>query len=78
MTDTNTVQHEDYSIKLVAVGDGAVGKTCLLNVFDKGQFPDHYEPTVFENHEFNVTEKFDIPEIAGKVRLFLILVYNRN
>src|SRR6266498_4775287 len=45
--------------KLVIVGDGACGKTCLLIVFSKGTFPDFYVPTVFENY---VT----IIEIDGK------------
>ncbi|KAI6216970.1 Ras-like GTP-binding protein RHO isoform X1 [Aphelenchoides fujianensis] len=36
--------------KLVIVGDGACGKTCLLIVFSKDQFPDVYVPTVFENY----------------------------
>ncbi|KAI8874160.1 hypothetical protein GQ42DRAFT_73145, partial [Ramicandelaber brevisporus] len=35
--------------KLVCVGDGACGKTCLLSVFDKERFPVEYVPTVFEN-----------------------------
>ncbi|GAA5898614.1 hypothetical protein JCM5296_005941 [Sporobolomyces johnsonii] len=38
------------SRKVVVVGDGACGKTSLLNVFVHGNFPDVYEPTVFENH----------------------------
>ncbi|GAA5891113.1 hypothetical protein JCM6882_006425 [Rhodosporidiobolus microsporus] len=35
---------------IVVVGDGACGKTSLLNVFVHGHFPEDYEPTVFENH----------------------------
>ena len=34
--------------KLVIVGDGACGKTSLLSVFALGEFPESYEPTIFE------------------------------
>ncbi|KAJ3085367.1 GTP-binding protein Rho1 [Quaeritorhiza haematococci] len=40
--------------KLVIVGDGACGKTCLLIVFSKGHFPEVYVPTVFENYVADV------------------------
>ncbi|AAS50954.1 ABR182Wp [Eremothecium gossypii ATCC 10895] len=40
--------------KLVIVGDGACGKTCLLVVFSKGQFPEIHVPTVFENYVADV------------------------
>ena len=36
--------------KLVIVGDGACGKTCLLVVFSRDQFPELYVPTVFETY----------------------------
>ncbi|KAJ5074464.1 gtp-binding protein rhoa [Anaeramoeba ignava] len=40
--------------KLVCVGDGATGKTCLLSVFSKGEFPELYVPTVFESQEKDI------------------------
>jgi len=40
--------------KLVLLGDGASGKTSLLNVFTRGFFPTVYEPTVFENYVHDI------------------------
>ncbi|KAJ3238110.1 GTP-binding protein Rho1 [Chytriomyces hyalinus] len=34
--------------KVVVVGDGACGKTNLLNVLIRGVFPEMYEPTIVE------------------------------
>jgi len=36
--------------KAVVCGDGACGKTSLLNVYTRGYFTQVYEPTVFENY----------------------------
>lgn len=50
--------------KLVIVGDGACGKTCLLIVFSKDQFPEVYVPTVFENYVADI--EVDSKQVSKK------------
>lgn len=59
--------------KLVIVGDGACGKTCLLIVFSKDQFPEVYVPTVFENYIADI--EVDGKQVISKKIYFYISLY---
>ena len=43
----------DNSKKLVIIGDGNVGKTCVLEVYEKGEYVDIHpcRPTIIHNIE---------------------------
>lgn len=63
--------------KLVIVGDGACGKTCLLIVFSKDQFPEVYVPTVFENYVADIeVDSKQVRQLQGFEPLHCLLILN--
>jgi len=54
----------DLKKKLVVVGDGGCGKTCLLIGYAQNRFPETYIPTVFETHVTNVEFEGKVVELA--------------
>ncbi|XP_055645355.1 ras-like GTP-binding protein RhoL [Toxorhynchites rutilus septentrionalis] len=42
-------------LNIVVVGDGAVGKTCLLHAYTDESFQNFYQPTIYDKESFEIT-----------------------
>ena len=60
------------TIKCVVVGDGAVGKTCLLNTYARNTFPETYEPTVSALYLINIWQMFDLVTDAITAKPYIL------
>ncbi|KAI8057666.1 GTP-binding protein rho2, variant [Syncephalis plumigaleata] len=67
--------HEPIKRKLVIVGDGACGKTCLLTVFHRGRFP--HVPTVFEHFvaELRIDGRYRLRPMAYPHSNVILIAY---
>eukprot|EP01119_Soliformovum_irregulare_P005709 TRINITY_DN17457_c0_g1_i1.p1 TRINITY_DN17457_c0_g1~~TRINITY_DN17457_c0_g1_i1.p1 ORF type:complete len:189 (+),score=23.93 TRINITY_DN17457_c0_g1_i1:31-597(+) len=53
-------------LKMTVVGDGGVGKTCMVMTFAQNQFPQEYVPTVYGNLVLSI----EVESIATSLRIY--------
>ncbi len=55
-----------------------IGKTCLLIVFSKDQFPEVYVPTVFENYVSDIEIDGKQVCLLIKINILLLILFNNR
>ena len=55
--------------KLVVVGDGATGKTCMLIRFAEDKFTEEYIPTIFENRAVKINVRIRVKPLRIRMRV---------
>ena len=58
-------QDQEHNMKLVFVGDTAVGKTSVIMTWTQEKFPTLYEPTVFDT--YNGTKNYKGAEVKLQI-----------
>ncbi len=58
-------QDQEHNMKLVFVGDTAVGKTSIIMTWTQETFPSLYEPTVFDT--YNGTKNYKGSEVKLQI-----------
>jgi GTPase SAR1 family protein len=54
--------------KLLVMGDGGVGKSCLVNVYVGNAFPEAYDATIYDKYRADIL-------VDGKVRVLALFLY---
>ena len=63
--DSATKAHVKKDVRCVVVGDGAVGKTCLVTAYGQNKFLEDHIPTVAANYEGKC--EYDNQEVNLKI-----------
>ena len=78
-------QNKARDVKLVAAGDGSVGKTCLLMTYAYNKFSEGYVPTVFDTYDMellvegqSISRKFLIMRLQRKIRKLHSMPMNKH